>query len=414
MPYWLALLAGSLVFGACVVAAMVLPRPHAGITILMGIGGFVGALYMLGTIAQTYATPLAIASAILIVVAGISLGYTIAASSLPHLAVWPRHSATAAPGRPGRSAIVLLGYSEPERYDPAAVAYRQDLLQESADVELPLTAVPFIFLTEKTRYRAIGGRTPGASTASSLALKVAAEWGTEEAPVVVFASSQYPADLRTAVSERVAAGAERVAVVALGPSESAAADRAFSLLCATGDRTLDSRVVLAPSIWADGVLVERLTERILACVGDAAPASVGVALVCGGAPEAWERRYPAAGETENYFIQRVRMRLTDAGLDRDRIRIAWLDWQTPDVTETVRHLAVLGCQRIVCTPATTVLPTLDTLLDLDRATTYARVPASVTLVTLDAWGDDDAIASAVRSAAAHALDVAAGPGSDAF
>ncbi|MDY0341007.1 MAG: hypothetical protein RBS17_07325, partial [Coriobacteriia bacterium] len=136
-------------------------------------------------------------------------------------------------------------------------------------------------------------------------------------------------------------------------------------------------------------------------------------LVCPGSPNAWEHRYPDAGRTENYFIQRVRMRLTEAGLPCDNIRIAWLQWQTPDVTETVRHLAMLGCQRIVCAPATTVLPTLDTLLDLERATTYARVPKSVTLVTLGAWGDDDAIAHAVRSAASSVLGDSALTGSDA-
>ncbi|MHB1135952.1 MAG: ferrochelatase [Coriobacteriia bacterium] len=414
MQYWLALLAGSLMFGTCFVAAMVLPRHYATVTILLGIGGFVGSLYILGTIAQMYSTPMAIGSAVLVVVAGISLGYAIAASLIPHLATLPRRTSQSASRRATDAAIVLLESTEPDRYDPRTIAHRQNLLAESADIELPLTAVPFIYLTEKTRYRAIGGRSPASRMAVTLAEKVEAAWEAGESPAVALASSQYPTDLRTVVATQVAAGARRVAVVPLGPSESAATDRALALLDADGDRSLTSRVAIAPSIWNDCALVDRLAERILACVGDTPRASIGVALVCPGEPEAWERRYAGAGQTENYFIQRVRMRLTESGLKCDHVRVAWLDWQMPDVTETVRHLAVLGCQRIICVPATIVLPTLDTLLDLERAASYARVPTSVAMVTLGAWGDDDAVARAVRAAATSALGDAVRQDSDAL
>ena len=414
MLHWLALLIGSLAFGACVVVAMVLPRHSATLAVLMGIGGFVGALYMLGTISQVYATPLAIGSAIFIIVAGISLGYTIAASSIPHLADVRHRSRVPGPSRAPHTAIVLLESAEPELYDPVAIAYRQRLLAETADIELPLTAVPFLFLSEKTRYRAIGGRAPGASTARTLAEKIAATWTTGEHPAVEVASDQYPADLRAVVEAHVAAGTRHVAIVPLGQSESAATDHALALLDADATQRLRAHVAIAAPIWCDDGLVARLTERVLACVAGTPIAHVGVALICPGAPEAWERRYTDASETENYFVQRVRMRLADSGLKCEHVRAAWLDWQTPDVTETIRHLAVLGCQRIICVPATTVLPTLDTLLDLERAVNYARVPESVAVVTLGAWGDDDAVAQAVCSTAASALGHASDHGSDAF
>lgn len=403
MLHWLALLTGSLAFGACVVAAMVLPRHTATLAVLMGIGGFVGALYTLGTIAQVYATPIAIGSAIVVIVAGISLGYTIAASSIPHLAEITRRSRIVRPAHAPRTAIVLLESAEPERYDPVAIALHQKLLAETADIELPLTAVPFIYLTEKTRYRAVGGTAPGASTAFALAEKVANTWDSEDRPAVEIATDQYPAELRAVIEAHVAAGTQRVAVVPLGQSESAAADLALALLDSSEERSLSARVSVAPAIWHDEGLVGRLAERVLACLGDTPAAHAGVALVCPGAPEAWERRYSGASETENYFIQRVRMRLADSGLKCEHVRVAWLDWQSPDVTEVIRHLAVLGCQRIVCVPATTVLPTLDSLLDLERAVNYARVPQSVGIVTLGAWGDDDAVADAVRATAASTL-----------
>lgn len=408
MVYWLALLAGSLIFGACIVGAMVLARPYSTLVALVGIGGFLGALYTLGTIAQVYSTPLAIAASILFVVVGIVGGYTIAAAGVPHIAAMRRSRPAPPPQAPVEAGVVLLGCAEPGRYDPRAVAHRQNLLADTADIELPLSAVPFVFLTEKTRYRAVGGTAPGASAAAALAQKLAALWGPLPRPRITLATCQYPDDLRRAIVEQAGAGATRIAVVVLGPPESAATEHALTLASETARHELAAQVRIAPSIWNDRQLACRLAERILAHTGDTPRGAIGVAMVCPGSPEVWEHRYAASGQTENYFIQRVRMLLVEAGLSDEHVKVARLEWQTPDVTETVRHLAALGCRRIITVPATTVLPTLETLLDLERAVSYARVPASVTTVTLGPWEDDDALAAAVGAVASAALDDAQG------
>jgi len=402
--YWLALLAGSLLFGACIVGAMVLARPHSTVAVLVGIGGFLGALYTLGTIAQIYSTPLAIAASILFVVVGIVGGYTVAAAGVPHLAALRRRATATRPPTPGVTGVVLLGCAEPRRYDPRAVAHRQNLLADTAAIELPLSAVPFVFLTEKTRYRAVGGTAPGVAAAAALAQKIAELWEPLARPQITLATCQYPDDLRRAIIEQADAGATRIAVVILGSPESAAAEHALALASDTAKHDLATQVRVASSIWNDRQLARRLAERVLAHVEHTPYANVGVALVCPGSPEAWVRRYAASEQTENYFIQRVRMLLVEAGLSSEHVKVARLEWQTPDVTETVRHLAVLGCRRIITIPATTVLPTLETRLDLERAVSYARVPTAVTTVTLGPWGDDDALAAAVGAVASAALD----------
>lgn len=404
MITWLALIAGTLVFGACIVGAMVLSRPYSALMVLLGIGGLVASLYTLGTIAQIYSTPVAIGSAILFVVVGIVGGYAVAATGVPHLAsLRPRRPNTPQSGA-AQTGIVLLGCAEPPRYDPRAVAHQQNLLAETASIELPLSAVPFVFLTEKTRYRAVGGVAPGAAIATALADKVSGLWPASYRPAVTTASCQYPGDLQDAVAAQARAGVRRVAIVVLGPLESAAGEHALAAATCGLDREVGPGVCVAPPIWNDRSMVRRLADRILACAGDTPPESIGVALVCPGSPETWERRYAAAEETENYFIQRVRMLLVEAGFADPHVKVARLEWQSPDVTETVRHLAVLGCQRIIVVPATTVLPTLETLLDLERAVSYARVPGTVTTITLGAWGDDDVLVAAVGAAATAALE----------
>jgi protoheme ferro-lyase len=118
----------------------------------------------------------------------------------------------------------------------------------------------------------------------------------------------------------------------------------------------------------------------------------------------WERRFSEAGATENYFNQRVRSLLGETGLDERRVRVAWLNWQTPDVTEAVRHVAVVGCTRIIVAPSTLALPSLETVLDLGHAVDLARVPDGVHVITLPAWAEDDEFGDAVGRSAATALE----------
>lgn len=404
MLYWLALLAGGLVSGACLVAAMVLPRHYAAATVPFGAFGFLGGLYVLGTLSQTYSTPLAIAAAIATLIAGVVLGYTIVTSAIPNMARPGRSTTiTCADDRDG-TGIIVLAATESDHYDPRAIAYRQELLREHAAIDLPLTAVPFVFLAEKARYRAVGNTAPGASVARSLVDMLGDRAAATSGARVAFAPCHRPDGLREAIADQACAGVSRIAVVTLGPPGTIATEVALASLGATEHDVDTPTVVTAGTIWDEASLVRRMADRILASTTGAELGDVGVALVGMGMPEQWARRHSAAAETENYFNQRVRMALMEAGIDGERIRCGSLDWQAPDVTEVVRHLAALGCRHIILAPSTAVLPTLDTTLDLERAATYARVPREVRVITLGAWGADDAVVRAVVGAANAALE----------
>jgi protoheme ferro-lyase len=122
----------------------------------------------------------------------------------------------------------------------------------------------------------------------------------------------------------------------------------------------------------------------------------GVVLASQGQPWQWDRAYPSACEHATYFSQRVRADLVTRGLREDRVRLAWLDWEEPGVTEVVRHLAALGCVRIRVIPATMPFDTVGTLLDLRDSVDQAGVDAEVSVHVLPAWGDDMSVARALR------------------
>ncbi|HZL05059.1 MAG TPA: ferrochelatase, partial [Coriobacteriia bacterium] len=156
-----------------------------------------------------------------------------------------------------------------------------------------------------------------------------------------------------------------------------------------------ARLVIAPSIWRIEALATRLAERILETTRGIDPGLVGVALLAEGTPKQWEADYATWTEHETYFLQRVRLLLTERGINANAVRIGWLEWQSPDVTETVRHLAATGCERIIVVPATAASSTLGTMVDLPHLIDSARLPDAVHALALSAWNDDPGMADAL-------------------
>lgn len=408
MAMWFVLLAGSVAFGALVVGGLVLPRTLSSLALLTGLSALVTAVWAFGDITQRYQSTEAVLAALAFLLAGIGAGFAVATSALPHLAGAPEAVSLPEP-RPdasGLPAVVLVSCAEPDRYRPSVVARRQNLLAESAEINVPGAALPFVFFAEKARYRAVGGRSPGTASAQRLTTLVSEQLASRVADVRIV-SCHAPASLAQAVRSLTEHGTSTVAVVILGPSESAALDAAHAIL----DRGVRERpalkIVYAAPVWTDRLLPSRLTERILAASSGIGRGDLGVVLVDPGLPPVWERRYSAAQSVENYFDQRVRLLLCEAGVAEHHVRVAWLEWQTPDVTEAVRHLAALGCKRIVVAASTIALPTLDTALDLGHAITLARVPAGVQVVTVSPWGDDPGFTDAVSRCALDALGITA-------
>jgi len=97
------------------------------------------------------------------------------------------------------------------------------------------------------------------------------------------------------------------------------------------------------------------------------------------------------------------MCLIDNGIPDTNVRIAWAEWRTPDVTSAVRHLAAMGCLRIVVSPACFPLDTIQSTLDIEIAVRQARLDPSVAAITLTGYAGDPAFAEEIRGRALRAL-----------
>lgn len=400
---WIVLLAGSVLFGMAVVAAMVLPGLLAVAALALAMGSIGVALWMAAGLLSTYGTFEAVLAGAFFLLAGSGIGYRVAAAGLSHLGT-ESTPPTLGPSAGDGAGIILLADTDPERYDPRAVARRHVRLTDGAQVEIPTTAVPFVFLAAKARYRASRGTVTGAGLADSLAELTSQRLGVAGMSADVAVALDGDAGMLTSLVARQAAhGARTIGVVVLGSEDTDALDRAKAALDRARPADAGLSVVFGPSVWHDTALAARLVERILDGAGEVARDDLGVVLISQGMPPEWEHSHGEAKSQENYFNQRVRLLLTEQGIDERAVRIAWLDWQLPDVTEAVRHVAALGRTTIVIAPSTIALPTLESMAELDRAVDLARLPASVQIVPLAFWGDDGGFADAVTRSALAAL-----------
>ncbi len=405
---WAALLLLAMTTGCAASAALVARSPSATAYGAVSIAAMLLTGSSVVSVARGSGRADTTIAAIFISVGATLGGLALGASLVPHftrLPPVPEPSGADAPAPPvdGPPAIILLAKGQPEVYDPAVVTQEYGLLSE-ADVPVPSDALRlFAYLSERMRYRSVG---PSRSRPTARVIAARLEGRLAEAghPVRVYeAWLQGTPRLADATAEAHADGAACVIVVHLGIAESAPFERA------RGDADQVSRVGggrlrYAPPLWPEMALARAVAQRALAALPGGPQPRDGVAVVGDGQPWQWDSAHPSSCEQATTFLQRVRSMLIAAGMDESHVRMAWLDWQDPGVTEAVRHLAALGCERIVVVPAAMPTDTLETVVDLPAAIAQAAVDPSVQITVLPAWGEDPVVTDVLTDVTLHAID----------
>jgi protoheme ferro-lyase len=402
---WIVLLGGALVAGAAFVGVLVL-RPRSELILsVAGIGSFALSAYALVAVASIYARADAVLYAFAFMIAGVVGGWSLASTSLGRLAapLVEIERPQALPPDTGKAAVIVLACVEPPFYDPRITAGMLNALADEELIEPSIGTLPFLFFAQKTRYRAVGGSSPAYGELVSFSESLQSELEGMPVATVDVATCSGEGRLAARVMEAVKAGHRKVIVAELTVADSlhiAAAKQEADAL-----RLPDFGVAVSytDALGSSEPIIEMLASRIVATC-DELPTS-GVVLVGHGQPEERAHRNPSYDEEETAFLSRLRMKLIDGGLPESNVRIAWAEWRTPDVTSAVRHLAALGCRRVVVMPGVFTLDTIGTRLDLELAVRQARVDESVLIVTLPAWRDDEVVRRELAERIGAHLDV---------
>ena len=401
LPWAIALFAGTLA-GAVTCAGFVVKRSRIALT---GLAATLAAALLVGATAAVWAqsgrADSSIAS-VFIALGALAGGYALASEVLPSVA---RHR----PARPALDGVspgtavgvILLADAESDQYSATDVTRAMDTLERS-DVPLPPhVARPFVYASERARFRAGGGspaRRAVDAIASALAERLRDD-GIADIVEVAFCTGDGSA---AETAARLAAKSGRhIVVAALTVAWTQAFDVASTEVHALDPSRSRLTVETTEPLWASHALAVRAAERAFAAFGNGGIVD-GVVLVAQGNPWQIDRLFPDAMEQTTYLAQRIRAELIEAGLPAERVRQAWLEWEEPDVREAVRHLAALGSTHVAVVPVDLVFASLATAVDLPMAVERASVESDVRVAIVDPLGDDAAVISALRRAVAEA------------
>lgn len=401
---WFALLFGGVLAGVGPVTAMAVPRRLEAFavvgTVLAGLASIAG---LVGIALLTTRVDEGVVAGFLGVASALG-GFALAGSVLVQIGpeAPPAELPAELPAETPGVRLVFLSDAEPEDYDPADVARQLRQLVEAGVTLPPEAARAFIFASEKARYRLIG-KSPARDTARLVADRLARQVADDGVHGVTVAWCDAQPRLDEVVAFLAAHGARSIVVAQHIVAENVSIERAKRLVDLMRPASQGIRIAYAAPLWTSTRLAEHVAERALAAIGTAPIAGVGVALLGHGVPSEIDELHPASTEQETFFHQRIRARLSEAGIEEQRVRLGWLEWQEPGLTEVVRHLAALGCTRILVVPASTPADSLSTLIDAQDGVAQARVEPAAEVVVLPAWGDDEVVAGALADAVRDAI-----------
>jgi protoheme ferro-lyase len=382
---WLTLIAGALLAGALAVAVLVAP---SSLELPLAVGGVVAlgaATYALSRVVGHYDVGAAALWGFAFMVGAAGGGYALA-STLLHLMAKtspPPSLPETLPAPLSKAAVLVVTCTEPEHYQPTATAQMLQSLADEGLLEASIGSLPLIFFAQKTRYRAIGGSNPAHAQVRSLAERLGESLRDVRIEPVRCTN---PLALAQAATDAVLGGCAAIVLAELSVGEPVALATARNAL---DDLRLPERGIPVRStgmLWCSERIVDMLARRVLSAT--AAPDSTGVVLVGHGQPDEVSRKNPRMDEDETSFLNRLRLAIIELGLRPENVRIAWADWGDPDVTSTVRHLAALGCTRVLVEPAAFPVDSIATRLDLELAVRQARLEEGAATITLPAWKDD--------------------------
>ncbi len=393
---WIAVVVGPLITGVSLAGLLVVQRNREPLAMLLSLVGVTITVSAVGILAASSSSPAVNIAAGLIALGGFGGGYGLVSALLGLTRRRCAHTFTP-PGNPQDRALVLMVADvEAETYEPHEVTRQILEFTEAGLPEASIGVLPFFYASHKARYRAVGGRSPERTQAHALAEQVSDLLDPDlfSGPLLINCTDG------SALTEAIRTATEHGyrTVVAATPYIAEPLHIDLEKRGVDAARLDPVRPVLtyARPLGDSETIARHLAGRISDMVDE--PSVTGVALVVHGQPGDRERTYAAFEEHENTFANRVRMMVTGDGVDEQHVRLCWDAWRAPDVTETVRHLAALGCTRILVAPIARPFENLETLLELPAAIHQARVGDDVHVVQLPAWKDDPLIAEEIARA----------------
>jgi sirohydrochlorin ferrochelatase len=297
----------------------------------------------------------------------------------------------------GHTAVIYLTHGEPPAYSPMPWIETFRELDHDQAPFIPTPLRPFFFHALRSEYLKTGGSPHNfvhETMRASLENMLRREGDQDTRVYLAFLDSNPRPD--EMVIRAINNGANRVVISYVFLTISSHTQAGAELVEEVNAPQYGVEVCHTGALWDSPSLQHMFVERANLVSDGEDKAKFGILLVGHGQPAEWQKLYASQTEQENLFRQQVMERLVSEGYSREKIALAWMEFQEPEIGEVTRALGESGVETLLVYSASISAPSIHSEYDTPEAVREAGLPTSIKIVNMGAWGNDPLVIDAIR------------------
>ncbi len=307
----------------------------------------------------------------------------------------------------GHTAVVYFTHGEPETYDPIGWLNQFREFDEQGIAFVPFIARPFFLYNLRKAYLTVGSsqhRQRHLGMAQALDDTLVSEgYNVRVYPSFLDDDPRPDAALIRALNE----GASDVVVAEVFVSISNHTAEGEEQIEEVDTDALGVPVSHTGPLWDSDTLHQMFLDKVEAERGDVPRERVGVLLVGHGQPDEWDVEWPTETEHELELRHGIIDKLVEAGYDRDKIDLAWMEFKKPYVPDRAEEIAKRGIDKLVYFSTGISAESLHSQYDVPELVEKATLDSSIEVVNLGAWNEHPLAIAAIAERVTELLPASA-------
>lgn len=382
---WFLLAGVAFAGGFLVVQYMVRPTDQIGLYVVLLVLALAGIIFLL--ITNFKGREIAVAS--LLLMGGLLTGYVAANGAflaqeekreLPDL--------VRKDGGDGHTAILYFTHGEPPGYSAQPWIETIRELDHDNVPFVPWLFRPFFFNTVRHEYFEAGGSAHNKlhkAFFDTLRRSMPEEEAKSSKFYLAFLDSN-PRPDEMAI-RAINDGASKIIILPVFITESTHTVAGQEMVASINPEAAGVQVCYTGALWNSEPLQNSIVERANEMTGDMDKSKVGILLVGHGQPTEWEQIYPEQNKQESLYRDAIREKLVADGYLPDHVALGWMEFQEPDITESIVELSGRGVEKVLVLAVTLSADSIHSDVEVPAAVAKANLPAEIEVEYVGQYGD---------------------------
>ena len=291
----------------------------------------------------------------------------------------------------GHTAVIYFTHGEPRTYEGSFEAWKHAIheMDETGVPFVPWIFRPLFFKKVRDEYFEVGGSFHNLIH-NRIMERLSDAYRSAGDPAARFyiAYSDDVPGVDEAAARAINEGATRIILLNVWMTDSDHSEQGPKIIEALHPEKYGVQLCVTDTLWESSRLMRMYVDRACAASADTPRSDVGILLVAHGQPSSWDSLFPKQPVQENAFRLATKNLLVEEGFQEDRIVLAYMEFKQPDINTSVQALLASGVKKILVAPVNISTDSIHSEHEIPSMVIQAGVPASVSVLHLGAWNDD--------------------------